>query len=112
MAAPDDALVLTPNGIPVSLRPYLQEYTLESLDPSTAEHVLMARTLEYGGRQELRWLFRQYGRARIAEWVRQYGYINLTPVPFNFWRIVLEVEDYMRRDVTQSAWHNRLSVRP
>jgi len=108
MYNPDDPLTFTPNGIPTSLRTYLQEYALEKLTPATGKHVVIGRTLEYGGRRELRWLFKQYGRKILAEWVSQFGFMNLTPISFNYWHIVLEVDSYHRRDISQSAWHNRL----
>ncbi len=106
MTPPDDALVLTPNGIPVSLRPYLQEYTLEKLDLERAAEVLIERTLRYGKRQELRWLFRQYGRARLAGWVRNFGHSFLDPIDFTYWRVVLEVDEYRMRS-EHSVWRDR-----
>ena len=106
MIDPDAPLTFTPNGIPASLRPYLQEYTLERLTPSDSAHVIIERTLEYGGRKELRWLFAQYGRARLQEWVRDFGWSFLAPVAFEYWRVVLEVEEYRSRPI-QSPWRQR-----
>ena len=60
---------LTPNGIPVSLRLFFQEYTLENLAPQTDSFTIIERTLSRGNRRELRWLFRLYPREQIAEMV-------------------------------------------
>ncbi len=106
MYDPDEPLTFTPNGIPTSLRPYLQEYTLEKLDPVSGEHVLIERSLEYGGRRELRWLFKQYGRKRIAGWVRDFGHSFLDPIDFTYWSVVLEVDEYRIRS-ENSAWRDR-----
>ena len=45
---------MTPNGIPVSLRPFFQEYTLENLAPQTDSFTIIERTLSRGSRRELR----------------------------------------------------------
>ena len=106
MYNPDDPLTLTPNGVPISLRPYFQEYSLEKLVPERAADVIIERSLRYGTRQELHWLFKQYGRSRIADWVRDYGWSFLDPVDFQYWRVVLDVEEYRSR-AYQSVWRQR-----
>ena len=40
----DDDLPLTANGIPISLRPCFQEYTLEKLDPGRDAFTVIGRT--------------------------------------------------------------------
>ena len=62
-------LVLTPRGLPISLRPFFQDYELERLDPETDAFTIIERTLSWGDRRELRWLFRCYPREQIAEMV-------------------------------------------
>ena len=49
----DDDLPLTPNGIPISLRPCFQEYTLEKLDPERDAFTVIERTLARGDRQHV-----------------------------------------------------------
>ncbi len=82
----------TARGIPRSLAPFLQEYNLDDLDPDSAAHTLIARTLRYGNRAEIRWLFRCYGEAAIAEWVRRWGQYDLPAPHLAFWRLVLRLE--------------------
>lgn len=77
--------------IPASLAPFLQEYDLARLDPEPAASILIERTLQYGNRSELRWLFHQYPRSDIAAWVKRFGAERLAHPHLDFWRIVLEI---------------------
>jgi hypothetical protein len=74
---PETSLELTPAGIPVSLRPFFQEYVLEDLDPERSAFTVIERTLAWGDRRELQWLFAIYGPERLAEWIRQAGWRRL-----------------------------------
>jgi hypothetical protein len=95
-------LVLAPNGIPVSLRPYLQEYTLEKLDPERDAFTIIERTLALGCQPEVQWLFARYGRERVREWVRQTGMGLLSRRRFRLWVNYLDVRDYRQR--RRGAW--------
>ena len=59
----------TAKGIPLSLRAAFQEYSLEQLDPLYHRFTIMERTLAHGRREEVRWLFDQYGAAALRQWV-------------------------------------------
>jgi hypothetical protein len=78
-------------SIPQSLAPFLQEYNLASLDPQTAAPLLIERALQYGNRVELRWLFAQYPREEIADWVKRFGKDRLPHPHIDFWQVVLEI---------------------
>ena len=52
-------------GIPRSLAPFFQEYNLDDLDPDRVAATIIERTLRYGNRAELRWLFGRYSEARL-----------------------------------------------
>jgi len=80
-------------GIPRSLAPFLQEYNLDELDPQRAKATLIERTLRYGNREELRWLFGFYGEEAVAAWVRDWGRYALPPAQLAFWRLVLGLEE-------------------
>jgi hypothetical protein len=83
----------TEQGIPRSLTPFFQEYDLDELDPDQAAATIIERTLRYGNRAELRWLFGRYPQALIADWVRQWGRFGL-PAPYMaFWRLFLGLEE-------------------
>jgi hypothetical protein len=97
-------LPLTANGIPISLRPCFQEYTLEKLDPERDAFTVIERTLARGDRRELRWLFARYGRERLAEWVRQTGWWRLSRRRFRFWLAYFDIHDYRRNPLGRGVW--------
>ena len=98
----ESELVLAPNGIPVSLRPCFQEYTLEKLDPERDVFTIIERTLALGCQAEVRWLLARYGRERVREWVRQAGSFLLSRRRFRLWVNYLDVRDYRQR--RRGAW--------
>ena len=78
--------------IPSSLAPFFQEYDLGRLDPRRDSATIIERTLQYGNRVELRWLFSQYPREQIRAWIKRYGKERLPHPHLDFWKIVLEIE--------------------
>ena len=90
----DDALELTPNGIPVTLRPFFQEYIFEDLHPERSAFIVIERTLAWGDLPGLRWLFARYGAARLAEWVQRAGWYCLPRRRFKYWLCFFEISDY------------------
>ena len=90
----DDTVQMTPAGIPVSLRPFFQEYVLEDLDPERSAFVVIERTLAWGDLAELRWLFGRYGAERLAEWVREAGWRCLPQRRLKYWVCFFEITDY------------------
>jgi hypothetical protein len=83
---------LTRYGVPRSLAPFLQEYNIEDVDPERGRHTLIERTLRYGNRAEIRWLFWRYGERAIADWVQRWGALRLPRVDEVFWRVVLRID--------------------
>lgn len=80
-------------AIPHTLAPFFQEYDFEKLDANTAAPLIIERTLQFGNRAEIHWLFTQYTRAQITEWFKKYAKERL-PNPHNtFWRIILEIKE-------------------
>jgi hypothetical protein len=84
--------VATDRGIPRSLKPFFQEYVLEELDPERDRATIIERTLRYGNRAELRWLFGQYSEETIADWVRRWGRFGLPAPHLAFWRLCLGLD--------------------
>jgi hypothetical protein len=93
----DSELVLSSSGIPVSLRPCFQEYTLEKLDPERDAFTIIERTLALGCEPEIQWLFARYGQERVREWVRQAGMGRLSRRRFRLWVNYLDIRDYRPR---------------
>lgn len=76
---------LTTTGMPRSLQFAFQEYDLEKLDLDQHAFTIIERTLAYGNRAEARWLFAQYGRERLAAWLREAGWRRLSRRRLTFW---------------------------
>ena len=96
MATHAETLERTPAGIPLSLRPFFQEYVLEDLDLERSAFTVIERTLAWGAAAELRWLFGTYGAARLAEWVRQAGWRCLPRRRLKYWISFFDLSDYRR----------------
>ena len=79
--------------IPHSLAPFFQEYDVNSLDADQAASTIIERTLRYGSRAELRWLFARYPRPVIADWVRRWGRYALPAPHLAFWKLLLQLEE-------------------
>ena len=82
--------------IPRAIAPYFQEYEFSSLDIEEDAELIIERTLEFGTRDELKWLFKTYGSQRIKEFVRTRGYRSLSKRGFNYWRTVLRIRKYKK----------------
>ena len=83
-----------PFDIPSSLAPFFQEYDLAQLDVERSAATIIERTLRFGNREELRWLFRRYPRTTITTWVTQWGHFVLPKHHLAFWRLVLDLDSY------------------
>jgi hypothetical protein len=83
-------------SIPVSLKPYFQEYNLDDLDVRRDVDLIIQRTLEFGDWDEIRWLFRTYPRERIRRFLSEHGERWLKPVTFNYWRKLLGVRSWRK----------------
>ncbi len=79
--------------IPESLAPFFQEYDLASLDLQRSAATIIERTLQYGNRAEIRWLFHVYSREEIAAWIRQWGSYGLPEPHLTFWKLVLDLSE-------------------
>jgi hypothetical protein len=79
--------------IPQSLAPFLQEFDLAELKPQTAASLIIERSLVYGSRAELRWLFKEYLQAQIADWVERFAGDRLPHPHIDFWKVVLEIQE-------------------
>jgi len=78
--------------IPASLAPFFQEYDFALLTPQKDAATIIERTLRYGSRAELKWLFQQFPRAVICDWLKNWGSFALPAPHLAFWRLILEVE--------------------
>ena len=77
--------------IPKSLNIFFQEIAPSRLDVVNDADMIIERTLRFGNRLELRWLFNCYGRQRIAAWIRDMGEYRLPERHLVFWHLLLEI---------------------
>jgi hypothetical protein len=77
--------------IPQTLTPFFQEYSLAQLDPERDSATIIERTLRYGSRAELRWLFKVYSPEQISEWVKEWGRFGLPEPHLSFWKLFLGI---------------------
>ena len=99
-----DEVELSAGGIPVSLKPFFQEYDFGKLDAVRHRDLVIERTLAYGDRREVRWLYQRYSRQGIAAWVRERGSRSLSRRRFGYWRTVLDIDEYTR----PPNWNHRI----
>ena len=82
----------TSQTIPTSLAPFFQEYDLACLRIEQDASTIIERTLRYGTRSELRWLFSVYPRQQVKEWLQSWGKYGLPEPHYSFWKLILELE--------------------
>ena len=78
--------------IPESLAPFFQEYSLADLNLNQDSDTIIERTLRYGDRSELRWLFKAYPREQISLWVTNWGKFGLPEPHLTFWKLFLGIK--------------------
>lgn len=79
------------SNIPISLKPFFQEYDISKLTPETDSFTIIERVLQFGNRQEIKWMFDTYSQEKIFLWLMQYGNERLPQPHLNFWKLVLEL---------------------
>lgn len=81
------------SDIPASLVPFFQEYDLEQFDLERSANTIIERTLQFGNRAEIRWLFSRYPHQRIRDWVQHWGKPGLPEPHLTFWGLVLDLSE-------------------
>jgi hypothetical protein len=79
--------------IPLTLKPFFQEYDITKLIAEKDSHTIIERVLQFGNRAEIKWLFEVYAQTEISAWVRQFGRDKLPEPHRIFWRVVLEINE-------------------
>lgn len=82
-----------PQTIPVTLAPFFQEYDLKKLRIEQDASTIIERTLRFGTRAELRWLFSTYSQAQVADWIKKWGRFGLTEPHLSFWKLVFDIQE-------------------
>ena len=92
------------NQIPSTLKPFFQEYNFETLDAARDWELVVERTLAWGNRAELGWLFTRYGRERVTAWVKQRGAFRLPRRQLASWKVILEIPDAEIISAPRGIW--------
>jgi len=79
--------------IPASLAPFFQEYDFTRLNPGRDSATIIERTLQFGNRAEIHWLFAQYPRVQISAWVKKHGRERLPNPHRVFWQFILDIKE-------------------
>lgn len=90
--------------IPESLLVFFQEVAPAQLDVTRDAETIIERTLRFGNRAELRWLFHFYGRSRLAAWLRNQGEYRLPEPQLTFWRLILDIETPPHQSEKKAIW--------
>lgn len=83
--------------IPRDLQFAFQEYDVDKLDIHEHAFTVIERTLAFGNRQELRWLFACYGAQRLADWVREWGWRLLPRRRLGLWMCYFDIQELPQR---------------
>jgi hypothetical protein len=83
-------------SIPETALPFFQEYDFERLDPERDGDLVIERLLAYGNRDEVRWLLRHYGQARVQHWLSEAGTRRLSRRRYRLWCVLLDVAESLR----------------
>ncbi len=83
---------MTSHKLPKSLNIFFQEVDPTQLDLARDAETIIERTLRFGNRSELRWLFSYYGQENIAAWIRDMGAYRLPKRHIAFWCLLLDIE--------------------
>ena len=78
--------------IPREHRWVFWEADFRRLDTERHADYILARVLEFGGIEEVRWLIRTYGMDRIHAFFRDAGHVEITERTKRFWRAVFHAE--------------------
>ena len=84
--------LMSSQTIPTSLAPFFQEYDLGHLHIEQDASTIIERTLRYGTRVELHWLFSVYPREKIKDWLQKWGRYGLPEPHYSFWKLILQLE--------------------
>ena len=90
------------------LRWVFWEVDFDSLDPHRDGDYILARLLEFGGMEEVRWLIATYGLERIHDFFRDVGHPEISDRTTCFWRAVFKAEDEVW--ASPPAWRRTRSV--
>lgn len=82
------------NDLPQSSAWLFPDYEFARMNSHDYANVIIERVLSRGSWEQIRWLFAQYERRLIREWIQQHGYRRLDKRVFHYWRWMLGITHY------------------
>lgn len=90
--------------LPDSVRLLLREYaTPPRLAGPAWERVVVERVMERGSWEDMRWLLAEFGRLRLAQYLRERGFRVLPPRELRFWSLVCGIPAFLADEWVRSA---------
>jgi len=81
------------SGLPSRLRWLFWNVDFNALDPERDANTILARVLERGRLEDVRWAMDSYGLDKVHAFFRDTGHPELTARTIAFWRVVLDAEE-------------------
>lgn len=82
----------TVQPLPRKLQPLFPEYDISKLNAGRDKTLVMARALETGGPEDIKWAFKRYTRKELAGFIVADGARLLGPRSLRLWSLVLKVQ--------------------
>ena len=82
---------VTSEHLPEHLRPLFWDYDFDRLVWPASRDLVIARILQNGGDDAVRWLRDNLGDAELSGWIRQSRGQGLDPRRLRFWQLVLDL---------------------
>ena len=79
--------------IPLSVKPFFQEYDFSSLNIRLHKGLILERILAYGCREEIQWLIQTYGKPVIHNWLEVSGPKRLPWRRYHLWCLVFNLPE-------------------
>lgn len=89
--------------LPATTSRLLNEDGVGALTPEN-RHLVVARLLEEGDKDDLAWLFAALGEAAVADWLGERGGRQLSSRSRRFWSVLLDRAAAPPHDLAQELW--------
>lgn len=80
-------------AVPDTVAWLFPEYARTELDPGRDARLVLARVLEQGRMEDVRWCVGRYGLERIHRFLREEGHPEISPRTIALWRAALGAKD-------------------
>jgi hypothetical protein len=100
------AAMMSGMPLPRDLQWLFPEHDCARLDPERDARAILARVLEHGRMEDVRWCVRHYGLDRIHRFFREASHPELTGKTISLWRHALKAKDETWAEPRRSRLRN------